>query len=281
MIMLLIGIDAHSTTKRNSTVRDSVLARAKRNTVASHMQHMGQMLATGVGGTRVRYGGGGRYGVDNPKGSEDDLVIEMMATSFGNDSISMINPMVLKSKAGQGGGTNSGNSNGGADAASSAGAEVLDEGFASEGDVEMVVNNPMAGYAADDANKTSGSSQCNFGLEAAAEEIEVVVAMEPSRPAGGGDGSTSMDASGLDGLFTGFEESMGSCEAGEEPTGTGSDSHAHGVGRNGRQSKRVSEFLQQPQRSAGRRSSVSGTDPAMGQQLTTSNGLKRAGTFRL
>ena len=169
-------------------------------------------------------------------------------------------------------------------AASSAGAEEFDVDFAFAGDVEMVVNNPMGGYAAGGATKPSSPSRGNLGLEAAEEEeVEVVVAMGASRrPEGGGVGSTSTDASGLDGLFAGSEESKESGRAAEEPPDAGSDSLTIDVVEEGsRQSKRVSELLQQPRRSIGRRSSVS-AHPAMGQQVAiTTPGLKRAGTFRL
>ena len=82
---------------------------------------------------------------------------------------------------------------------------IAEEFGAFEGDVEMVVNNPIArigGYAAGGSNAPSGPSQRKADPEEGAGEVEVVVAMGAARPGGGGAGSPTTDASGLNGLFS-------------------------------------------------------------------------------
>lgn len=80
-------------------------------------------------------------------------------------------------------------------------AEEFGLDFAFEGDVEMVVNNPIGGYAAGGSNAPSGPSQRKADPEEGAGEVEVV-AMGAARPGGGGAGSPTTDASGLNGLFS-------------------------------------------------------------------------------
>ena len=81
-----------------------------------------------------------------------------------------------------------------------------------------------------------------------------------------------------------MEKSEDGAGAAEEPSGPGRGTLNIDIDGFKRESERMSDFLQfleQSQPSAGRRSSISGTNPMAQVATKPTKGLKRAGTFRL